>query len=56
MAEISKSKAKMPARMQRDEDKKSQQKAKVVAPEYSFKPKINEAKTAEQMIKMQQAF
>jgi len=42
--------------MQRDEDKKSQMEKKVVAPEYSFKPEISKAKTAEQMIKMQQAF
>lgn len=47
MAEISKSKAKMPLRMQRELEKKSQMKDKPKGPEYSFKPKINESKTAE---------
>jgi len=47
MAEISKSKAKMPLRMQRELEKKAEEKNKPVAPEYSFKPKINESKTAE---------
>ena len=42
--------------MQRDMDEKSQKAKKPPVAEYSFKPKINEAKTAEMMVKLQNAF
>jgi len=55
-AEISQQKAKMPSRMQRDQDRKSQIPPKKVEEEFSYRPKINEPKTAEQYKKMQKKF
>lgn len=56
MAESSLAKARMPSRMQKDQDSKSQQAPKVKQEQYSFKPKIGEMKTAEMFRSMQKAF
>lgn len=55
-AEISYAKAKMPSRMQRDQDRKAQLPPPKLEEEYSFQPKINKPKTAEQYKKMQKKF
>jgi len=55
-AKINQAKARMPSRMQQDADNKKQNPKELKRQEFSFKPQINEPKTASMFKKMQDKF